>query len=62
LLDLLEDEQLVQIALLKLEGCTNREIADRINRSQPTVERRLKLIRDTWQEDFLQHDVARDAT
>lgn len=51
LLDRLDDDQLRQIALLKLEGYTNQEIADRINRSLPTVERRLKLIRETWQEE-----------
>jgi DNA-directed RNA polymerase specialized sigma24 family protein len=58
LLNLLQDEELVQIALLKLEGCTNREIADRIDRSLPTVERRLRLIRETWQEESPGQDVA----
>ena len=51
LLDRLADEELRQIAVLKLEGCTNQEISDRINRSLPTVERRLRLIRDTWREE-----------
>jgi DNA-directed RNA polymerase specialized sigma24 family protein len=58
LLDLLEDEELVQIALLKLEGCTNPEIADRVDRSLPTVERRLRLIRSTWQREFPEHRAA----
>jgi DNA-directed RNA polymerase specialized sigma24 family protein len=61
LLGLLEDDELVQIALLKLEGCTNREIAGRIDRSLPTVERRLRLIRDTWQKEFLGDDSASSA-
>jgi len=39
------------IALLKLEGYTNDEIAARIDRSVPTVERRLRLIRQTWKEE-----------
>jgi DNA-directed RNA polymerase specialized sigma24 family protein len=47
LLELL-DPDLQQIALLKLEGRTNEEIAALISRSLPTVERRLKLIRDKW--------------
>jgi DNA-directed RNA polymerase specialized sigma24 family protein len=42
------DPDLRQIALLKLEGRTNEEIAALIGRSLPTVERRLKLIRDKW--------------
>ena len=52
LLDLLADDELRRIALLKLEGHTNREVAARTGRSLPTVERRLKLIRDTWKEEF----------
>ncbi len=47
LLGLLEND-LRQIALLKLEGHTNQEIATIIDRSVPTVERRLRLIRDAW--------------
>ena len=47
LLGLLETD-LRQIALLKLEGQTNQEIAAIIGRSVPTVERRLNLIRDAW--------------
>lgn len=42
------DIDLRQIALLKLEGCTNQEIAAIVDRSVPTVERRLRLIRDAW--------------
>jgi RNA polymerase sigma factor (sigma-70 family) len=38
-----------RIALLKLEGDTNEEIAEKIGRSVATVERRLKLIRDEWE-------------
>lgn len=52
LLDLLADDELRQIALLKLEGWTNEEIANRINRSLPTVERRLRLIRDKWKDEY----------
>jgi len=47
LLGLLEGD-LRPIALLKLEGFTNAEIAARVGRSPPTVERRLSLIRKIW--------------
>ena len=46
LLDLLADDELREIALLKLEGHTNEELAARTGRSVPTIERRLRLIRD----------------
>ena len=36
------------IALAKMEGYTNEEIARQIRRSIPTVERKLALIRKTW--------------
>jgi RNA polymerase sigma factor (sigma-70 family) len=48
LLDRLTDDELRRIALLKLEGWTNPEIAAKTGRSLPTIERRLRLIRDTW--------------
>ena len=37
-----------QIALLKLEGCQNAEIAARLACALPTVERKLRLIRRLW--------------
>ena len=49
LFDQLDDDELRQIALHKLEGCTNEEIAGKIGRALPTVERRLRLIRERWQ-------------
>ncbi len=45
------DEELRQIAVAKLAGFTNQEIAQQIDRSLPTVERRLKLIRATWKRE-----------
>jgi len=48
LLALLGDDELRRIALLKLEGRTNEEIAAEIGRSLPTVKRRLGIIRDRW--------------
>lgn len=45
----LDDVELQEIALAKMEGCTNAEVADRIGRSMATVERRVKLVRKTMQ-------------
>lgn len=51
LLDRLGDEELRAVARMKLEGYTNEEIAAATGRSLPTIERRLRLIRDTWEQD-----------
>ncbi len=50
LVNLLEDEQLRQVALWRLEGYTVEEIAgpDKLNCSVRSVERRLQLIRQRW--------------
>jgi DNA-directed RNA polymerase specialized sigma24 family protein len=48
LFGLLDDQELRRIALTKLEGYSNEEIAVEIGRSLPTVERRLKMIREIW--------------
>ena len=48
LLERLPDDELRQIALFKMEGCTNEEIGVRLAVSLATVERRLALIRKTW--------------
>jgi DNA-directed RNA polymerase specialized sigma24 family protein len=45
------DPELQTIALLKLEGHTNAEIAAKTGRSVPTVERRLRMIRSTWKRE-----------
>ena len=44
LLKLLGDPELEAIALLKLEGLTNNEIADRLECVPRTIERRLRVI------------------
>jgi DNA-directed RNA polymerase specialized sigma24 family protein len=48
LLARLPDEELRHIALRKLEGCTNEEIAASCDIAPRTVERRLRLIRKHW--------------
>ena len=52
LLDSLDDHELKQIAIAKLNGYSNEEIADSVQRSLPTVERRLRFIRDKWREEL----------
>jgi len=47
-LDQLGDDMLRSVALLKMEGCTVNEVAQRIGRSRRTVLRSLDLIRDIW--------------
>jgi DNA-directed RNA polymerase specialized sigma24 family protein len=47
-LESLGDPELRQIALWRLEGYTNREIADRIKRTERAVERRMERIRLKW--------------
>jgi DNA-directed RNA polymerase specialized sigma24 family protein len=48
LLDVLGSEELRQVALAKLEGRTNAEVAADPGRAIGTVERKLKLIRGIW--------------
>ncbi|MEJ7592403.1 MAG: ECF-type sigma factor [Planctomycetaceae bacterium] len=49
LLSLLRDDKLRQIAVLKLEGCSNDEICRNLSISSATTTRKLRLIRETWQ-------------
>lgn len=51
LLEILPDEETRQIALWKLEGFTNEEIADKLKCAERTVERKLQKIRDFWLRD-----------
>jgi DNA-directed RNA polymerase specialized sigma24 family protein len=48
LLDRLDNEQFRQIALWRMEGYTNDEIAERLGCARRTVARRLELIRQLW--------------
>ncbi len=52
LFSLLPDEQLRTIALAKMEGHTNRQIAERLGCAERTIERRLKYIRAIWKRDL----------
>ena len=51
LLDQLQDESLKTIALYKLEGYSNEEIAERLDCAPRTVERKLARIREIWQSE-----------
>jgi DNA-directed RNA polymerase specialized sigma24 family protein len=53
LLDGLGDEGLRAVALAKMEGYTNAEIAGRLGCVVTTVERRLKSIRRIWNEEAI---------
>ena len=52
LLGLLADPQLRAVALSKMEGYTIQEIADRLGCLPRTVDRRLALIRKTWEKEI----------
>ncbi len=52
LLRMLGDVNLEQVAVWKLEGFTNEEIALKLNRTRRTVQRMLNLVRELWQEEL----------
>jgi DNA-directed RNA polymerase specialized sigma24 family protein len=51
LLKLLGDATLRSVAVWKMEGYTNAEIAEKLDCAQVTVERKLQLIRTLWAEE-----------
>jgi DNA-directed RNA polymerase specialized sigma24 family protein len=51
LLDRLGDDELRDIAVWKMEGHTNEEIAERLGCALATVERRLRVIRKLWEDE-----------
>lgn len=51
ILNLLPDPELQDLAVAKMDECTNKEIAQRFQCSERTVERRLHLIREIWQDE-----------
>src|SRR5205814_524390 len=52
LLGLLDDPELQSLALAKLEGQTNEEIAAHLGSVPRTVERRLRVIRGLWRREM----------
>jgi RNA polymerase sigma factor (sigma-70 family) len=57
LLDMLEEPELRQIALWKVEGFTNEEIAARLDCVPRTVERKVSRIRLLWKQELEELDV-----
>ena len=51
LLALLDDDELRSIAMWKMEGYTNGEIAQKLGYVTVTIERRLRLIRSIWEKE-----------
>lgn len=56
LLNQLDDPSLRQIALLKLEGYTNDQVAEKLNCATRSVERKLKRIRVIWKTETNESD------
>jgi DNA-directed RNA polymerase specialized sigma24 family protein len=52
LLDRLNDATLRNVAVWKLEGYTNNEIAQRLQCKTRTVERKLRMIRELWSHEY----------
>jgi RNA polymerase sigma factor (sigma-70 family) len=52
LLDMLEEPELRQIALWKVEGHTNEEIAARLDCVPRTIERKVRRIRSLWKHEL----------
>ena len=46
--ELLPEPELKQLMLLKLEGWTNEECADRMHLSRRTIQRKLERVRRIW--------------
>ena len=51
LLERLADKVLQKTAIWKMEGYTNKQIADRFGYTERTVERKLKVIRTLWSQE-----------
>ena len=51
LLERLDSPELRSVALLKVEGYSNEEIAAQLGCGLRTVERRLRLIRSIWEQE-----------
>lgn len=53
MLKLLRDDSLRQVAVLKLNGYANAEVADQMSVTTRTVERKLALIRQAWKKELI---------
>jgi RNA polymerase sigma factor (sigma-70 family) len=57
LLDVLRNDQLREIAVLRIEGYKVAEIAEKLAMGQRAVERKLQLIRAHWKRELLDSDL-----
>jgi RNA polymerase sigma factor (sigma-70 family) len=48
----LTDEKTREVALLRMEGRENQEIAQRLEVSLSSVERKLRVVREVWKQEF----------
>lgn len=62
LIDMIQDDTVKTVALLRVEGYSVDEIAERMKCGKRTVERRLHLIRRTWEEAFEKNESPKDET
>ncbi len=46
------DDEMRKVVFLRMDGYTNEQIGQRLNRSLATIERRLRLLRDQWLEEL----------
>lgn len=52
LLDKLRDAELERVAILKLDGFTNQEIANQMNYSRRTIQRMINVVRHSWEAEW----------
>ena len=52
LLEKLDDDVLRRLAIGKLEGYQNKELAEQLGTGRRTIERKLQLIRQKWEHEF----------
>ncbi len=52
LLEVLKDPNLERVAIWKLEGYTDNDIAEKLGRTRRTVQRMLSLIREVWKQQL----------
>lgn len=57
LLQAIPDETMKQIVLLKFDGWKNAEVAEQLNRSERTIQRKLERVRRIWIEAGLHDEV-----
>jgi DNA-directed RNA polymerase specialized sigma24 family protein len=52
LLRCLEDKELEAVALARMEGCSVKEIAERLGYAPRSIKRKLRMIREIWEREL----------